>query len=163
MPATGSETEPNKGGRPTEYRPEYNEQARKLCLLGATDAQLADFFGVSETTINNWKLAHPEFLESLKAGKEKADALVAHALYHRAIGYKHDAVKILTVADGNNSGSHVEEVPYVERYPPDPTAAIFWLKNRRPDLWRDKQDHEHTGKDGGPLEVKVTRTIVRPK
>ena len=110
MPATGSETEPNKGGRPTEYRPEYNEQARKLCLLGATDAQLADFFGVSETTINNWKLAHPEFLESLKAGKEKADALVAHALYHRAIGYKHDAVKILTVADGNNSGSHVEEM-----------------------------------------------------
>ena len=47
-------------GRPTEYRPEYAEDTRKLCLLGFTDAQLADFFDVSEATINNWKLAHPD-------------------------------------------------------------------------------------------------------
>lgn len=139
--------------RPSSYKPEYAEQARKLCLLGATDAQLADFFGVAESTINLWKLANPEFSESLKAGKEKADALVAYSLYHRALGYKHDAVKILTVADGNNAGSHVEEIPYTEHYPPDTTAAIFWLKNRRPDLWRDKITQEHVGKDGGPIQV----------
>ena len=131
-------------GRPTDYRTEYNEQARKLCLLGATDAELGDFFGVTERTINNWKDEHPSFFQSIKAGKVKADAIVAHSLYHRAIGYKHDAVKILTVADGNNMGSHVEAVPYVERYAPDTAAAIFWLKNRRPDVWRDKQEHDHT-------------------
>lgn len=132
------------GGRPTLYREEYNEQARKLCMLGATDKDLADFFDVSEATINNWKLAHPQFLESLKAGKLKADALVAHSLYHRAIGYKHDAIKIITVPRGDNQGSDVQEIPYVERYPPDTTAAIFWLKNRRPDQWRDRQNLDVT-------------------
>lgn len=134
--------------RPSAYRPEYAEQARKLCLLGAIDKDLAEFFGVSETTINNWKVAQPEFLESLKAGKVKADATVAQSLYRRAVGYAHPAVKILTVADGSNLGSHVEQVPYTERYAPDTAAAIFWLKNRRPDLWRDKQDVEHAGEVG---------------
>ena len=140
------EEEARKVGRPSSYRPEFAEQARKLCLLGATDAQLGEFFGVSEVTINAWKTAHPEFLKSLKDGKEKADALVAHSLYHRALGYKHDAVKIIAVARGDNQGSSVEQVPYTEHYAPDTTAAIFWLKNRRPDLWRDKTETEHSGK-----------------
>lgn len=113
-------------------------------MLGATDKELGDFFDVTEQTVNNWKTAHPEFFESIKSGKLKADAIVAHSLYHRAIGYKHDAVKIISVADGNNQGSHVEQVPYVERYPPDTTAAIFWLKNRRPAEWRDRQEHDLT-------------------
>lgn len=52
--------------RPTKYQEAYAEQARKLCLLGYTDAELADFFEVSEATINNWKLEYPEFLESIK-------------------------------------------------------------------------------------------------
>lgn len=114
-------------------------------MLGATDKEIGDFFGVTEQTINNWKADFPNFFESIKAGKIKADALVAHKLYHRAIGYKHDAVKILTVPRGGNTGSDVVHEPYVEHYPPDPTSAIFWLKNRRPDLWRDKQDIEHSG------------------
>lgn len=130
-------------GRPTEYRAEYNKEARKLCMLGATDRELADFFEVSEVTINAWKNAHPSFLKSIRAGKIQADANVARRLYSRAIGYEHDAVKIITVSDGNGSGSHVEQVPYVERYAPDTTAAIFWLKNRRPEQWRDKQETDH--------------------
>lgn len=140
--------------RPSTFKAEYAEQARKICLLGATDAQLADFFKVTERTINAWKLQHPTFAEALRAGKEQADALVAHSLYRRALGFKHPAVKILTVADGSNQGSHVEEVAYTEIYPPDTTACIFWLKNRRPDVWRDRQQHEVTGKDGGPVETK---------
>jgi hypothetical protein len=71
-------------GRPTLYREEYTEQALKLCRLGATDRELADFFDVSEQTINAWKDAHPEFLESLKDGKAKADAEVADKLFRRA-------------------------------------------------------------------------------
>lgn len=149
MPSTARK----KRGQPTAYRSEYAQQAYKLCLLGATDKDLASFFSVSEATINNWKQAHHDFLESLKGGKEQADANVAKSLYRRALGYSHDAVKILAVANGNNMGSSVEQVPYIERYPPDTTAAIFWLKNRRPDVWRDK--HEVTGADGGPLTVQV--------
>lgn len=130
--------------RPSSYKPEFAEQARKLCLLGATDAELADFFGVSEQTLNNWKTAHPAFLESLKMGKAQADADVADRLYQRAMGYSHLAEKILVVA------GTVQREQYTEHYPPDTTAAIFWLKNRKKAAWRDKQDVEHSG------EIKVS-------
>lgn len=121
--------------RPTKYQPEYAEQALKLCRLGATDKELADFFQVNEDTVNEWKKVHPEFSESLKEGKLLADAEVADKLFRRATGYEHKAVKITASPDGRE---HVTE--YVERYPPDTTAAIFWLKNRRPDVWRDKTE-----------------------
>jgi transcriptional regulator with XRE-family HTH domain len=145
--------------RPSSYRTEYADQAEKLCKLGATDKQIADFFGVSEQTVNNWKQAHPEFLESLRSGKELADANVASSLYQRAMGYSHEAVKIAA----SPTGEHVA-VPYVERYPPDTTAAIFWLKNRRPDLWRDRHTQEISGPNGGPIETvsKIERVIARP-
>ncbi len=133
-----------KRGRPTVYRPEYAQQAYRHCLLGATDVQLAALFDVSVPTIDKWKQSKPEFLQALKDGKERADANIAQSLYRRALGYSHKAVKILTVADGNNTGSHVEQVPYVERYPPDTTAAIFWLKNRAASDWRDRRDVDLT-------------------
>lgn len=146
-----------KRGRPSSYAPEYADDAEKLCLLGATDADMADFFGVAESTINNWKEAHADFLESIKRGKAKADATIADSLYRRALGYEHNAVKIITVADGNNQGSHVEQVPYIERYPPDTAAAIFWLKNRRPDLWREKQEITLVSPD---VQARLHRQVV---
>jgi hypothetical protein len=143
-------------GRPSEFKPEYVEQAKKLCKLGATDIQLADFFEVSETTVNNWKNSHPEFLESLKLGKDEADQRVVSSLYRRALGFEHDAVKIFCSKDGV-----VTEVPYREIVPPDTTACIFWLKNRQKADWRDKVEAEVTGKDGGPLQTHVTVTFVK--
>lgn len=133
-------------GRPTDYREEYNEQVEKLCRLGATDKELADFFEVTEQTINNWKDSHPRFFESIKKGKIEADANVADRLYQRALGFEHDSEEI-KVADGE-----VIRVPIRKIYPPDPTAAIFWLKNRRSKEWRDKQEidqkTEHSGTIG---------------
>jgi len=129
----------NKRGRKTKYREEFCTQAEKLCALGATDRDLADFFHVSESTLNLWKLTHPEFSESLKDGKDQADKRVEQSLYRRALGYSHDAVKIL-----QDKGNPVI-VPYVEHHPPDTTACIFWLKNRRPDRWRDLKALEHSG------------------
>ncbi|TRB81349.1 helix-turn-helix domain-containing protein, partial [Mannheimia haemolytica] len=75
-------------GQPTKYKPEYVTQVEKLCLLGATDKDIADFFEVAESTINNWKIEYPEFLESIKKGKLLADANVANSLYKRALGYE---------------------------------------------------------------------------
>lgn len=72
-------------GRPTEYNPEINEQVFKLCLLGATDEQIADFFGVSRATISNWKNKYPDFLDTLKRGKLGADAEAANSLYQRVL------------------------------------------------------------------------------
>jgi hypothetical protein len=118
-------------GRPSKYKPEHAPQAAKLCRLGATDKELAEFFGVSESTLNLWKAEYAEFSESLKQGKQEADGRVEQSLYRRALGYSHDAIKIMTV------GNDVQKVPYVEHYPPDTTACIFWLKNRKPTEWRD--------------------------
>jgi hypothetical protein len=127
-------------GRPTKYDTAFNEQVEKFAKLGATDAEIADFLGIVESTLNEWKKTYPEFSESIKRGKIIADSNVADRLYQRAMGFEHDSEEIKVVSDGNNQGSSVERVPVKKIYPPDPTAAIFWLKNRRPKEWRDKQE-----------------------
>lgn len=140
-------------GRPTEYKEEYCVQVEKLCKLGATDKEIADFFEVTEQTINNWKSDYPEFFESIKKGKTLADANVADRLYQRAMGYTHDAVKIFPSGgeaedkDGNKVKGPLI-VPYQEHYPPDTVAAIFWLKNRQKEKWRDKQEIDHRTPEG---------------
>ena len=138
-------TAKHPGGRPTKYRPEFAEQARKLCRLGATDLDVANFFEVAVSTIYAWKITQPEFSDAIKRGKEVADDLVSERLFARATGYSHDAVKIF-LPRGTREPVYAR---YVEHHAPDTTAAIFWLKNRRPDQWRDRQ--ELTGKDGSPL------------
>lgn len=138
-------------GRPSKYDPAYCEQARKLCRLGATDLEIADFFGVSVTTLYRWKNDKPEFCEALKEAKAEADARVEESLYHRATGYSHDAEKIF-----NNSGEIVR-AKYREHYPPDTTAMIFWLKNRQPERWRDKQENETTLKADGSVASLLER------
>lgn len=100
--------------RPTKYKEEYEQQVYMLALLGATDKQMCKYFEVEEKTFNNWKKAHPSFFQSLKKGKDFADAKVAESLFKKACG------------DDKN--------------PPDTIACIFWLKNRQPQLWRDKQE-----------------------
>ena len=127
------------GGRPTTYRPEFVELARNYASLGATNFEIAGFLGVCQSTFYTWKSAHPDFAAALKVGADVADQRVEDALYHRALGYSHDAVKIHVVDKA------VVETPYVEHFPPDTQAASLWLRNRRPDKWRDKVDHEHSG------------------
>lgn len=126
--------EKGQPGQPTKYKKEYDEQARKLCLLGATDASLADFFNVTETTINNWKNANESFFESIKQGKMIADATVAESLFKRANGYSHPEEKVFNGNDG------ITTYNTTKHYAPDPTAMIFWLKNRQPAMWREKQE-----------------------
>ena len=126
-------------GRPTLYKVEYDDQAYKYCLLGATDATLATFFSVNEDTVHEWKKVHASFSESIKAGKEVADAKVADSLYNRAMGYTHDDVD-LKMFQGE-----IISTPIKKHYPPDTTAAIFWLKNRQKANWRDKSEVEHSG------------------
>lgn len=137
----------NKRGRKSEYKDEYSEQALKLCLLGATDKEIADFFSVSEQTLNSWKKKYPKFLESLKKGKGLADANVASRLYNRAIGYSCKATKFAT-----DKGKITDQIEYTEHYPPDTTAAIFWLKNRQPEKWRDRKEVDANVNLGDELE-----------
>lgn len=136
-------------GHPTGYKSEYCDQAYKLCLLGATDAKIADFFGVCEATINNWKLAHPEFLESLKRGKISADAEIAESLFHRGKGYSHTENKIFQY-----EGTPII-VPTVKHYPPDTAACMAWLKNRQPEVWRERQEANQS------VESEVSAAITK--
>lgn len=140
-----------KAGQPTKYKKEYAEQAYKYCLLGADDAKLAFLFDVAESTINNWKNTHPEFLESIKKGKEIADAEVAESLFHRAKGYSHKEDKIF-----NNQGAPLV-VPTIKHYPPDTVAAIFWLKNRQKENWRDKPEQGNDFDDDKEINVNIVR------
>lgn len=147
-----------KVGRPTDFREEYIEQVYKLSLLGLTDKEMADIFSTTEQTFNNWKKDYPEFFESIKRGKDIADSNVASRLYERAMGYEHDSEEIKVLSDPE-TGSYVERVPVRKIYPPDPTSAIFWLKNRQPRIWRDKQevDNKHDG------EIVITRRVINGK
>lgn len=142
-------------GRPTDYKPEYVEQVFKLCLLRATDKEIADLLGVNEATLNRWKISHPEFCESMSAGREKADADIAKSLYWRARGYSHPEVHV------SNYQGQITMTPLVKHYPPDTAAASLWLRNRQSARWRDKVDHELYGKDGGPLRVVLDKTDAK--
>ena len=129
-PAAAAERQPAR--RRQSRRPRPNTQIRpdipkseptRLLLLGATNAELAEAFGVSEFAIELWYRTKPEFAKALRAGKIEADAEVAARLYERAKGY-------------DRKGKH---------YPPDTAAASLWLRNRRPRDWRERADSTVTG------------------
>ena len=119
-------------GRPTGYREKYNKQAYRLCLLGAIDDELAEFFEVSVSTIHRWKIDHQGFRESIKKGKMAADSKVAERLYERAMGYSHPETHV------SNFKGEITLTEISKHYPPDTVAAFIWLKNRQPEKWRDK-------------------------
>ncbi len=125
--------------------------AHKLALLGQTDKEMADFFGVSESTLNLWKLKHPKFSESLKRGKTVADVAVVESLFKRATGFTKKAVKIMQ-AEGK-SFEHV----YDEYYPPEVGAIVFWLKNRQRDKFRDKPDVNVTVNNETGVKVDMSK------
>lgn len=127
--------------RPTSYQAEYANVAKKLCKLGLTDEELAEFFDVCVATIYNWKNQHPEFLEATKAGKLIADAEVATKLYERAIGYRHPEVKINVV------NGEIVQTNVTRHYPPDTMAGIYWLNNRRRANWKQRAKEEDDSGD----------------
>lgn len=140
--------------RPSKFKPEFIAQAEKLCKLGATDMELADFFDVEVRTLYRWKSENEQFCQALKAGKDEADDRVERSLYARANGYEHHEVDIRVV------GGAIVQTPIRKYYPPDTTAAIFWLKNRRAAEWREVKAVELTGADGGPVQQSIAVTFV---
>lgn len=126
-------------GRPSKYDSAFCKEARDLCAAGATDIELADHFDVNTSTIYAWRNTFPEFSKAVIAGKEAADDRVERSLFNRAVGYTFESEKVFQF-----QGSIVR-ADTREHVPPDPGAALNWLKNRRPDKWRDKQVVEHAG------------------
>lgn len=136
------------------YDPDYHpEHAAKYCLMGATNAKLGQLFEVAEQTVEKWMQRYPEFKAAVLEGREIADAEVAHAMFQRAVGYKHKAVKI-----GFDMGRAVY-APYIERFAPDTNAGKFWLMNRQG--WKDKSEQVVQGGDN-PVVHEIRRVIVDP-
>jgi hypothetical protein len=145
-------------GRKTAYKEEYNEQAYKLCLLGCTDDEMAQFFEVDVSTIHNWKLGFPKFFDSIKAGKVFADLKVANALYDSCT----DRTVVETEAIKVKNGKDQEKIEIVETtkvIPADFRSQRFWLTNRKYDKWKDK--HEVSGDPENPLYHNITVNIVK--
>lgn len=126
----------NKGGRPTLFKQDYIRQIYLLARQGFTDKQIAEVYGIAESTLNLWKEKHPEFMESLKRGRDEFDTdEVENAFLKRCKGFEYEE-------------NHVERDPQgqlkvkkVKRFmPPDPWACFIWLKNRRAGRWKDKQE-----------------------
>lgn len=150
----------NPGGQPTKFRKEFINQAYHICAeTGATDKQLAKIFKVSEATINNWKKDQPEFLESLKKGKDLYDSKTVEAcLLKRAKGFRYVETtrEPAQAADPETGKAKMVVTKRVSKLVvSDITAMIFWLKNRNPQRWKDIKRTEWTGGDGGPLNIKL--------
>jgi len=114
-----------------------------LYSLGNTDAQVAQILGVTEVTINEWK-KDKEFSLALKKGKEFSDAKVEQSLYKRALGYEYTEVRTenidIAVPGQEISVPATKVSRIVKEVVADVTACIFWLKNRKPDEWRDRHE-----------------------
>ena len=115
---------------------------------GLTDEQIATNMGIRRQTLYDWIKKHPVISDTLKKGKEIVDRQVENALLKRALGYEYDEV---TTEYGKETKRITKQVV------PDTTAQIFWLKNRKPDVWRDKKDVELTGSVGIADTLKKAR------
>ena len=114
---------------------------------GLTDEQIAGNIGINTSTLYDWKNKFPKISESLKKGKEVVDIQVENALLKRALGYTYKE----TTSECDENGELKVTKVVTKEVVPDTTAQIFWLKNRRPDLWRDKQNIEHSGQINNPF------------
>lgn len=106
---------------------------------GLTDEQIAKNIGISRSTLNVWKDRYSDISDALKKGKDVIDRQVENALLKRALGYEYEEVK-----EKFEDGVITERTVTKKEVVPDTTAQIFWLKNRKPDKWRDKPAYEDT-------------------
>ncbi len=116
--------------------------------------------GIQRSTLKEWKKKHKEFSAALKENKNYVDSLVEDSLFRRAMGYEYEEITTeeieIKVKKDNIKIPAIKTRRTTKQVVPDVTAQIFWLKNRQKEFWRDKIDHEHTGKDGGPIECELT-------
>lgn len=142
------------------------ELLRGWARNGLTDEDIAANMGISRSTLSEWKKNYPDISDALKRGREYADMRVENQMYQNAVGYTYteqQAIKVKrTYWDNAGRKCEAEDVKIVDvvRYHPgETTAQIFWLKNRRPEEWRDKIITEQEG----PMNVEVEMFRVKEK
>lgn len=140
-------------GRPTKYHDRLTIlAARLLAEKGYTNEQISAELEISIPTLVQWQKEYPDFSNAVKEGKAAPDDKVEASLYQRAVGFEYKAQKPMVVSLGSGAGSEIQYAEYTERVVPDVAAAFIWLKNRRPEKWRDK----HEVSVDTAVEVKVS-------
>lgn len=132
-----------KTGRPSRLSDRVIAQVEILAGLEHTEEEIAHILGVTALTIRRWK-SNDAFYSALKRGKSLTDSKVTKSLVQRALGYTHKEIireAQLDKIDANGKHHYKTAVTKIieKKIPADTTAIIFWLKNRRRDLWRDKE------------------------
>lgn len=142
-------------------------EPEKLILIegwardGLTDKQIAHNIGISEQTLNAWKKKYPSFSESLKRGKEVVDRQVENALLKRALGYSYEEVTKQLCENAKTGKMEMKITKVVTKeVMPDTTAQIFWLKNRKPQQWRDKRVVDNSGDAKAERLIQNMQTIT---
>ena len=138
----------SKGGRKGKYHDWITEEGllkiEGWARDGLTDEQISHNMGIHPSTLYEWQNKYPEIRESLKKGKEVIDRQVENALLKRALGYEYEEVKqIIEKDEKGKDRKRIEKT--IKHVSPDTTAQIFWLKNRKPDVWRDRHEVGHSG------------------
>ena len=125
-----------KEGRASKraYHPGFDRRATDYCMLGATNEELAQLFGVSVSAIQKWLVARPSFARAVRKGREEADARVARSMFRAATGLK---LKEVRTRLGEN-GQVLEKTETIKEQAPNVNAGTLWLTNRRGDRWRDR-------------------------
>lgn len=149
------DTPEKKIGAPSKYRPEMCQKAEEAASRGLINATIAEELGITRETLNVWMHEKPDFSDAVKRGKAIADDKVERTLYEMALGYSHTVQKPIVVGTGKGF-SEVEIIEYTEKLPPNMTAIIFHLKNRKPKEWRDKQEIGLTDAEGNDRNFQVS-------
>lgn len=127
--------------RPTKFNPKYHiPWIKGLARRGYTANEIAADIEVAPSTFKKWLAENEELADAVKRGRSFSDTKVETSLYQRATGYKITKRKTVISTDANGKPLPAKIETYEEDVPPDTTACIFWLKNRNPELWRDRQE-----------------------
>lgn len=160
------------GGQPTKYSDKFPRMAYVACVEGGfSDLKLSKLFGCSKSTINNWKKEHPEFLDSIVAGKDEFDCLKAEdSLLKRVNGARYTETTKELIKNPDFDISLPEDkktnpkmilavTKKVSKYiPPDTQALRFFLPNRaRNQRWKLLKHVEVSGPDGGSISIESTQ------
>ncbi len=130
-----------KSGRRGKYSSDIPAKVKTWCEEGKTEKEICKKLNVGHSAFGEWKNKYPELMDALKQGKKKPDDEVENSLFKRATGYEYEEVTTSVQSKGGEQYTEVKKVK--KSIPPDTLACIYWLKNRRPDKWKDKQEIDH--------------------
>jgi hypothetical protein len=150
-----------KRGAKTKYKDSFPERAQELAEKGLMDKEIFKKLGICKTSFYNYQKEFPEFMDSIKKGKESPDDNVEGALYIRAVGYDYEE-QVIEERISEDGTQHTTVIKtYKKHMPGDVTAGIFLEKNRRPEKWRDARNIELTDKDGASLAPKPIEVTIK--